>query len=114
MRISSGSSPGAQVAETTYTAFSGRWRVTARLIVRRIPDLRKSMADEQGVLIPVWRYHAVFTDSPFVLVQAEEQHRAHAVVEQLFAEVHRRAVGSPAVREVQRQQHVVELHRHGA
>jgi len=35
----------------------------------------------------VWRYHAAFTDSPFVLVQAEEQHRAHAVVEQLFAEV---------------------------
>jgi hypothetical protein len=29
----------------------------------------------------------VFTDSPFVLVQAEEQHRAHAIVEQLFAEI---------------------------
>jgi len=77
----------AQVAETTYTAFSGRWRVTARLIVRRIPDLRTSAVDEQGVLFPVWRYHAVFTDSPFVLVQAEEHHRGHAVVEQLFAEI---------------------------
>jgi len=31
--------------------------------------------------------HAVFTDSPFALVQAEEQHRDHAVVEQVFADV---------------------------
>jgi Transposase DDE domain group 1 len=36
---------------------------------------------------PVWRYHAAFTDSPFVLVQAEEQHRGHAVIEQVFAEL---------------------------
>jgi len=77
----------AQVAETTYSAFSGRWRVTARLLVRRVPDERRTTADDQGVLFPVWRYHAVFTDSPFVLVQAEEQHRAHAIVEQLFAEL---------------------------
>jgi DDE family transposase len=77
----------AQIAETTYTAFTGRWQVTARLIVRRIPDLRKTTVDEQGVLFPVWRYHAVFTDSPFILVQAEEQHRGHAIIEQLFAEL---------------------------
>jgi hypothetical protein len=77
----------AQLAETTYTAFSGRWRVTARLIVRRIPDLRRSVTAEQGVLFPVWRYHAVFTDSQFILVQAEEHHRGHAIVEQLFAEI---------------------------
>ena len=77
----------AQVAETTYTAFSGRWRVTARLLVRRVPDERKTTVDDQGVLFPVWRYHAVFTDSPFVLVEAEAQHRAHAIVEQLFAEL---------------------------
>jgi len=77
----------AHIAETTYTAFSGRWRVTARLIVRRVPDERKSTKDEQGVLFPVGRYHAVFTDSPFILVQAEEHHRAHAIVEQLLAEL---------------------------
>jgi hypothetical protein len=35
----------------------------------------------------VWRYHAAFTDSPFVLVQAEQQHRGHAVIEQVFAEL---------------------------
>jgi hypothetical protein len=38
-------------------------------------------------LFPVWRYHAVFTDSPFELVQAEGQHRDHAVVEQVVADV---------------------------
>ncbi len=38
-------------------------------------------------LFPAWRHHAVFTDSPFELVQAEGQHRGHAVVEQAFADV---------------------------
>jgi hypothetical protein len=78
----------AQIAETAYTAFEGtRDEVTARLIVRRIPDLNKTAVDAQGELFPVWRYHAAFTDSPFVLVQAEEQHRGHAVIEQVFAEL---------------------------
>lgn len=30
--------------------------------------------------------HAVFTDSPFTLVQAEEQHRGHAQAGQVFAD----------------------------
>ena len=79
----------AQIAETTYTAFDkpARDAVTARLVVRRIPDLNKTQVDAQGELFTVWRYHAAFTDSPFVLVQAEEQHRGHAVIEQVFAEL---------------------------
>jgi hypothetical protein len=78
----------AHIAETTYTAFEDTDdAVTARLIARRIPDLNKTQVDEQGELFTVWRYHAAFTDSPFVLVQAEEQHRAHAIVEQVFAEL---------------------------
>jgi hypothetical protein len=78
----------AQIAETTYTAFEGtKDATTARLIARRIPDLNKTKVDAQGELFPVWRYHAAFTDSPFVLVQAEAQHRAHAVIEQVFAEL---------------------------
>jgi hypothetical protein len=79
----------AQIAETSYTAFDrpAPDAVTARLIVRRIPDLNKTTVDDQGELFPVWRYHAAFTDSPFVLVQAEEQHRGHAVVEQVLAEL---------------------------
>jgi hypothetical protein len=79
----------AEVAETEYTAFASKkgQAVTARLIVRRVRDLNKKAADGQDELFPVWRYHAVFTDSPFVLVQAEGQHRDHAVVEQVFADV---------------------------
>jgi Transposase DDE domain group 1 len=78
----------AHIAETSYTAFEGtRHEVTARLIVRRVPDLNKSTMDEQGQLFTVWRYHAAFTDSPYVLVQAEAQHRGHAIIEQVFAEL---------------------------
>ena len=78
----------AQIAETTYTAFAGtRDAVTARLIVRRIPDLNQTAVDGQGELFPIWRYHAAFTDSPFILVQAEAQHRGHAIIEQVFAEL---------------------------
>jgi Transposase DDE domain group 1 len=79
----------AEVAETQYTAFASKkgQAVTARLIVRRVRDLNKKAGAGQDELFPVWRYHAVFTDSPFELVQAEGQHRDHAVVEQVFADV---------------------------
>jgi hypothetical protein len=78
----------AEVAEAEYTAFTSKkgQAVTARLIVRRVRDLNKQAAAGQGELFPAWRYHAVFTDSPFELIQAEEQHRDHAVVEQVFAD----------------------------
>jgi DDE family transposase len=78
----------AEVGETGYTAFASKkgQAVTARLIVRRVRDLNEKAAG-QGELFPAWRHHAVFTDSPFVLVQAEGQHRDHAIVEQVFADV---------------------------
>jgi hypothetical protein len=78
----------AEVAEIQYAAFTSKnkdLQVTARLIVRRVRDQNKAPAG-QGELFPAWRYHAVLTDSPFELVQAEEQHRDHAVVEQVFAD----------------------------
>ena len=76
----------AQVAETDYTAFTSKkgQAITARLIVRRVRDQNKRAGQDE--LFPAWRYHAVFTDSPFELVQAEAQHRDHAVVEQVFAD----------------------------
>ncbi len=79
----------AEVAETGYTAFASKkgQAVTARLIIRRVRDLNKKAGAGQDELFPVWRYHAVFTDSPFELVQAEGQHRDHAIVEQFFADV---------------------------
>jgi hypothetical protein len=79
----------AEVAETEYTAFTSKngQAVAARLIVRRVRDQNKKSAHGQGELFPVWRHHAVFTDSPVETVQAESQHRGHAVVEQVFADV---------------------------
>ena len=79
----------AEVAETEYTAFASKkgQAATARLIVRRVRDQNKKAAEGMDELFPAWRYHAVFTDSPFGLVQAEGQHRDHAVVEQVFADV---------------------------
>jgi hypothetical protein len=78
----------AQVTETEYTTFTSKkgQAITARLIVRRVRDLNKQAAAGQDELFPAWRYHAVFADSPFELVQAEEQHRDRAIVEQVFAD----------------------------
>jgi hypothetical protein len=81
----------AEVAEIpAYTAFASRKkseRVTARLIVRRVRDLAKPAAvGEQGELFPVWRYHPFFTDNPAETLQAEREHRHHAVVEQVIAD----------------------------
>ena len=79
----------AEVAETPYAAFTSKNKelhVTARLIVRRVRG-KATAAPGQGELFPAWRYHAVFTDSPYELVQAEEQHRGHAVIEQLLADL---------------------------
>ena len=79
----------AQVAEVEYTAFASKkgGAVTARLIVRRVKDLNRKAAPGQGELFCAWRYHAVFTDSPFATLQAEEHHRDHAQVEQVFADL---------------------------
>ncbi len=35
----------------------------------------------------LYRYHAVFTDSPLILVQAEKTHRAQAIIEQVHADL---------------------------
>ncbi|WP_406323958.1 IS1380 family transposase [Streptomyces sp. NBC_01637] len=81
----------AEVAEIpAYTAFASRTkaeRVTARLIVRRVRDLAKpAVVGEQGELFPVWRYHPFFTDQPAQTLQAEREHRHHAVIEQVIAD----------------------------
>jgi hypothetical protein len=75
------------VAETAYTSFTSTdLPITARLIVRKVKDLNHQAGQGQDELFTVWRYHAVFTDSPFVMLQAEAQHRDHAQVEQVFAD----------------------------
>ncbi|MGH8970460.1 MAG: IS1380 family transposase [Actinomycetes bacterium] len=68
----------AEVAAIPYTAFTSKAKaaqVTARLIVRRVPDLNPA---NQSELFTAYRYHAVFTDSPLPTLEAEKAHRAHA------------------------------------
>lgn len=61
--------------------------MTARLIVRRIPELNPAKLAGQDPLFPTWRYHAVFTDNPGDLVDVEATHRGHAIVEQVIADL---------------------------
>ena len=79
----------AEVAEVPYTAFASRKgkAITARLIVRRVKDLNRKASQGQDELFTIWRYHALFTDSPFEMIQAEAHHRDHAIVEQVFADL---------------------------
>jgi hypothetical protein len=82
----------AEVAEVPFTAFASRPKkdqVTARLIVRRVRDSNPAhlVADTQGELFPAWRHHAVFTDSPLPMLQAEAAHRRHAIIEQVIADL---------------------------
>ena len=80
----------AEIAEIPYTMESHRTRhrIPGRLIVRRVRALNPNTAAAgQDELFVAYRYHAVFTDSPFELSQAETQHRAHAIVEHVFADL---------------------------
>jgi hypothetical protein len=81
----------AEVAEVSFTAFTSRRKsqqVTARLIVRRVKRLNPtSVPQGQDELFSVYRFHAVFTDSPLVLIQAELAHRQHAVIEKVIEDL---------------------------
>jgi hypothetical protein len=68
----------AQVAETIYSSGKGRRHRTVRLIVRRTRLTEKSQAQ----LWPDWRHHAFITsDRDITMVDADQFHREHAVVE---------------------------------
>ena len=91
----------AEIAEIPYTAFSSRRKadhIEARLIVRRVKRLNpgspkaktgnaKHAAGQQQELFSLYRYHAVFSDTPLVLIQAEKTHRGHAIIEQVNADL---------------------------
>jgi Transposase DDE domain group 1 len=81
----------AEVAEVPFTAFTSRPKaehISGRLIVRRVRRLNpKSVPDGQGELFPGYRHHGVFTDSPLTILQAEIDHRGHAIVEQVIADL---------------------------
>jgi len=81
----------AEVAELDYTAFTSRptaEQVSARLIVRRVTRLHTApKVSGQGVLCDTYRYHAVFTDTPITMLLAESQHRGHAIIEGVHADL---------------------------
>jgi hypothetical protein len=83
----------AEVAEVPFTAFATRKpaeQVPGRLVVRRIPDLNRPANPAQATLFQLWRFHAFFTTSdPADLdtVAADKTHRAHAIIEQVNADL---------------------------
>ena len=83
----------AEVAEIPFTAFASPpqepGRSPARLIVRRVRDANPDhvSVDAQGELFRVWRHHAIFTDSPLPMLTAEADHRRHAIIEQVIADL---------------------------
>ena len=78
----------AEVAETSYTAFTSRKNkaVTARLIVRRV-KLLPPAGKAQPALVEGHRHHAMFTDTTLTMLQAETSHRGHAIVEHVMADL---------------------------
>lgn len=69
---------GADVAETTYTAFKNtRDEITLRLIVRRV----RPTPGSQLAMDVVFDYHPLLTDRDGDMLELEADHRAHAVVE---------------------------------
>ncbi|NNC14040.1 IS1380 family transposase [Planctomonas sp. JC2975] len=82
----------AEVAEVPFIAFRSRKiaeRVEGRLVVRRIPDLNPNKV-EQPTLFDTYRHHAFFTTTDkhkMGTVAADKTHRAHAIVEQVHADL---------------------------
>jgi hypothetical protein len=75
-------------AEAEYTAFTSKKKsehVTARLIVRRVRCKNEQESAGQGELLPAWRHHGILTSSPLAMLDAEENHRDHAIIEQVNA-----------------------------
>ncbi len=81
----------AQVAEVDFTAFTSRKKseqVPGRLVVRRIPELNQDKKNVgQPGLFDLHRFHAFFTTSTLDTVTADKTHRAHAVIEQVNADL---------------------------
>jgi len=82
----------AEVAEVDFVAFTGRRKaehVPCRLVVRRVKRLQPLAGDgtEQGELFATYRHHAFITNSTLSMIEADQRHRDHALVEQVIAEL---------------------------
>lgn len=63
--------------------------MTCRLVVRRVERLQPLAWDgtEQGELFATYRHHGFITNSTLGAIEADQQQRDHAVVEQVIAEL---------------------------
>lgn len=80
----------AEVAETSFTAFTSRKKdeqVGCRLVVRRVKRLSGNAKHGQDTLFDTYRHHAFITNSTLDTVEADRRHRGHAVIEQVIAEL---------------------------
>ena len=80
----------AQVAQIPFTAFTSKKtaeQVRGRLVVRRIPDANVRAGQGQPTLFQTWRFHAFFTTTILDTVTADQTHRAHAVIENVHADL---------------------------
>jgi len=82
----------AEVAEVPFVAFTSRRKhehVECRLIVRRVKRLQPLASDgtEQGELFAAYRHHGFITNSTLGIVEADQRHRDHAIIEQVIAEL---------------------------
>ena len=83
----------AEVAEVVFTAFTSKKKadqIVGRLVVRRIPELNPKATTGQETLFDLHRFHAFFTTTdPDILdtVAADKTHRAHAIIEQIHADL---------------------------
>nr|WP_235681529.1 transposase [Tomitella gaofuii] len=75
-----------------FTAFTSRRKaehVDCRLVVRRVKRLQSRAADHagQGELFAAYRHHAFITNGTLPVVEADQRHRGHAIIEQVHAEL---------------------------
>ncbi len=63
--------------------------MNCRLVVRRVKRLQPLASDgtEQGELFATYRHHAFITNSTLSMLEADQRHRDHALVEQVIAEL---------------------------
>jgi hypothetical protein len=75
----------ADVAELPYIAAT-RHPIAARLVVRRVRRLHPGTGQLE-LDTDIWRHHAILTDRVEPLLQVEAEHRDHAIVEQVIADL---------------------------
>ena len=91
--LSSPEVSGADVAETTYIAFTGKHALPVRLIVRRV----RPTPGSQLALFTTWSYHAFVTDRPGQMLELEADHRRHAMPRADHRRAQERRPGAPAL-----------------